>query len=949
MSSVRARFTVLACLFGLALFMAPKSLPAAAQGSSGVAELRGATVSWNAHHDTSPPLRSIAPSHTQSHTYPAKATPQRGLTSGKASVQGRTHAASPQTALAIPSTSNNIEGVGQGFSGPQGTFSVSSAPPDTIGAVGPSNYVQVVNTDFAVFNKSGTVLYGPVQTNTLWSGFGGLCQSDNDGDGTVVYDRAANRWVISQFAITGATTTFLQCVAVSQTGDPTGSYYRYSFSYSSFPDYPKLGVWPDAYYTTFNLFDSTGTTFQGGLIAAYNRSAMLTGAAATQQTFNVGTSFGGLLPANVDSSSLPASGTPEWIVSLGSAANQLAYWKFHVDWTTPANSTLTGPSTLATQAFSQLCGGGTCVPQAGTTQQLDSLADRLMYRLAYRNFGDHESLVVNHSVVAGSGGGVQWYELRPSSGALSIYQQGVYAPDSSYRWMGSIAMDGSGDVGLGFSLSSSSINPQIHYTGRLSGDALGTMPQGEGTIINGTGSQSGQNLSRWGDYSGMTVDPSDDCTFWYTTEYLTATGAFNWHTRIGSFKFSTCGSTQTNDFSISVSPSSQTVTQGQSTTYTVSTAVTSGSAGSVSLSIGGLPSGASGSFSPNPVTAGNSSTLTVSTASTTPAGTSTLTITGTEGSATHSATTSLVVNSSGGGGSIVTNGGFETGSLSGWSTGGVKTPVVSTAQKHSGSYSALLGSTTTPEPNGDSSIQQTIAVPSSGGTLRFWYWPSTTDTITYDWQEAQVRNTSGATLAQVFKVASNAQAWTQVTFDLSPYAGTSVVLWFNDHEDGFGDLTYYYLDDVSVTANVVSNGGFETGSLASWTTGGVKTPVVSTAQKHSGSYSALLGSTTTPEPNGDSSIQQTIIVPAGGATLSFWYRPSTTDTITYDWQEAQIRNTSGATLAQVFKVASNSGTWTQVTYSLSAYAGQTIVLWFNDHEDGFGDLTYMYLDDVSAS
>src|SRR5438270_748284 len=674
MSSARARLTVLTCLFGLALFIGPAAVPVAAQGS-GTGQAPGVTVSWNAHHDTSPPLRSIGPSHTPSRTYPAKPVPQRGLTSGKASAAGLAHAARPATALTIPSTSTDFEGVGQGFSGPQGSFTVNSAPPDTVGAVGPSNYVQVVNSDFAVFNKTGGTLYGPVQTNTLWSGFGGLCQSDNDGDGTVVYDRAANRWVIAQFAITGATTTFYQCVAVSTSGDPTGSYYRYSFSYSSFPDYPKMGVWPDAYYTTFNLFNSTGTTFLGGLVAAYNRSAMLTGAAATQQTFNVGTAYGGLPPANVDSSTLPASGTAEWIVSLGAAANQLAFWKFHVDWTTPANSTLTGPTTLATQAFSQLCGGGTCVPQSGTTQQLDSLADRLMFRLAYRNFGDHESLVVDHSVVSGSGGGARWYELRPSGGALSIYQQGTYAPDSSYRWMGSIAMDGSGDVGLGFSLSSSSLHPAIHYTGRLSGDALGTMSQGEASIIDGAGSQSGQSLSRWGDYSAMTVDPADDCTFWYTNEYDAATG----------------------------------------------------------------------------------------------------------------------------GGSIVTNGGFETGNLSGWTTGGVKTPVVSNAKPHSGTYSALLGSTAAPEPNGDSSVQQTVAVPAGGGTLSFWYWPSTTDTVTYDWQEAQIRNTSGAVLAQVFKVDSNAQVWTQVTFSLSAYAGQTIVLWFNDHDDGFAsDPTYYYLDDVSV-------------------------------------------------------------------------------------------------------------------------------------------------------
>ena len=190
-----------------------------------------------------------------------------------------------------------------------------------------------------------------------------------------------------------------------------------------------------------------------------------------------------------------------------------------------------------------------------------------MYRLAYRNFGDHESLVVNHSVTAGSSAGVRWYELRATAGALTVFQQGTYAPDTNWRWMGSIAMDQAGNMALGYSVSS--LNPGIRYTGRLAADPLGTMTQGEGTMISGTGSQTGR-LSRWGDYTMLAVDPVDDCTFWYTNEYLTANGTFNWHTRMGSFKLPGCPAGPP-DFSLSATPSSQTVTQGARARATRST------------------------------------------------------------------------------------------------------------------------------------------------------------------------------------------------------------------------------------------------------------------------------------------------------------------------------------------------------------------------------------------
>jgi len=432
-------------------------------------------------------------------------------------------------------------GVGKGFTGPQGTFTVQYAPPDTVGAVGATQYVQVVNTGFAVFTKSShAAVYGPVPTNTIWAGFGGGCQTNNDGDATVVYDKAAGRWVVSQFSV--STTPYLQCVAVSKTSDATGGWYRYAFSYgnTAFPDYPKTGVWPDGYYTTFNIFN--GNSFGGAKLCAFDRASMIAGTAATQQCFQLSTSYGGVLPADLDGATPPTTGTPNFMMNFG--ANSLNLWKFHVDWTNTANTKLTGPTNIPVAAFTAACNGGACIPQSGTRQQLDSLADRLMYRLAYRNFGDHESLVVSQSVKVGTSRqnpytGVRWYEVRSPGTTPVAYQASTFAPDQSYRWMGSIAMDKQGNAALGYSVSSSSLHPAVRYTGRLATDAANTM-QAEASIVEGTGSQTGSNLSRWGDYSAMTVDPVDDCTFWYTTEYLTANGAFNWSTSIGSFKFAGC-------------------------------------------------------------------------------------------------------------------------------------------------------------------------------------------------------------------------------------------------------------------------------------------------------------------------------------------------------------------------------------------------------------------------
>ncbi len=509
--------------------------PAAQTGSGQI------TAGQDEHHDLSQPLRDIAPIINKA-TAPklandrAEMIPLPGHKDAKDAAEQTSFAPGVNNgaSLNIPATGINFDGVNSA-----GACN-GCAPPDTNGAVGTNDFLQMVNSSFAVYSKAGSLRYGPANINTVWSGFGGVCQTTNDGDPVVVYDRAANRFVISQFAFNSTSTgPFDECIAVSQTSDPTGAWYRYAFviSNTAFDDYPKLGVWPDGYYASFNMFTG-GQTYAGPEAVAFERTAMLTGGTARFQTRSpLGSSASPLLPSDFDGTLAPPAGAPNYFVDMNTPMD---IYKYHVDWNTPGNSTFTLGSTVSPAAYTQFCGStGTCVPQPGTSQQLDSLGDRLMFRLSYRRFADgHESLVVNHAAQASGGqGGVRWYEIRNPAGSASIYQQGTYAPDSTNRWMGSVAMDQAGDIGLGYSVSSSSVYPGIRYTGRLVTDALGTMPQGEGTILTGSGYQT--TYSRWGDYSDMTVDPSDDCTFWFTTEYNNSHG-LSWSTRIASFKFPSC-------------------------------------------------------------------------------------------------------------------------------------------------------------------------------------------------------------------------------------------------------------------------------------------------------------------------------------------------------------------------------------------------------------------------
>lgn len=422
-----------------------------------------------------------------------------------------------------------FDGVGQG------NYTITSDPPDTVGSVGTTQYVQWVNTGLAVFEKgSGRMVLGPVDGNTLWMGFGGNCENFNDGDPIVLFDKIARRWLLTQFAVSQP--PFSQCVAVSTSDDATGPYARYEFQFQDFNDYPKFGVWPDGYYGTFNMF--RGNAFLGAKACAFERDKMLAGQAARMQCFDVA-GEGGLLPADLDGATPPPVNAPNYVMNFGS--DRLNLWRFHADWANPSGSSLAGPTAITTAPFRPACETaptpGACVRQPNTPERLDTLSDRLMFRLAYRNFGDHESLVVNHSVTVGTGAGVRWYEVRSPGTTPAIAQQGTYAPSVIFRWMGSVAMDKIGNMAMGYSVSGSRTFPNIRFTGRAVSDPPNQMAV-EQQAVKGIGSQT--RPDRWGDYSSMSVDPTDDCTFWFTTQSLGKTGSANWRTSVVHFKFTNC-------------------------------------------------------------------------------------------------------------------------------------------------------------------------------------------------------------------------------------------------------------------------------------------------------------------------------------------------------------------------------------------------------------------------
>jgi hypothetical protein len=672
-------------------------------------------------------------------------------------------------------------------------------PPDTNGDVGPNNYIETINTSIGIFSKTGTQQVA-ITFDSFWSSAhtGTPCDSNNYGDPVALYDPLADRWLVTDFAFTtdffgNPQPPFYQCLAVSKTSDPvSGGWWLYAFltDNSLFPDYPKLSVWPDAYYMTANMFNLSSGAQTSTRVWALNRSAMLNGQTLTAVHFDAtpGSSCcDTLLPANLRGAS-PPSGEPAFIAGVDQPSSFRLY-KFHVDWNNLNNSTLTGPTTLTVNSFAMPCNAGAtraCVPESGG-EALDSVGDRLMMQLQYRNIGGTESLWANHTVAnngnVGSVTGIRWYEIRNPNGTPTVYQQGTYMPDSTYRWMGSLAVDQQGNMALGFSASSSSIHPAIRYVGRLVTDPLGTLPQAETTLIAGGGSQSGGG-NRWGDYSAMSVDPSDDCTFWYTQEYYATTGQ-NWQTRIGAFKYSGCSSggptpTPTNT---SVPPTNTptrtntpTNTPTRTNTPTSTSVPPTNTPTRTNTPIGPSPTPTNTSIAPSPTPTRTNTPPPTATRTNTPAPTATPTVSG---------------------GNVVVNPGFESGPGVGWaehSSGGYE--LIDTSNPHTGSYSAdLCGYNYCTEW-----VQQQITIP-SGATLKYWWYMISREGTSTAYDHLYVRlYTTGGSLITTLRNWSNRNTrntWSQDSISLSSYAGQTVILRFMSKTDSSLPTTFW-VDDVSV-------------------------------------------------------------------------------------------------------------------------------------------------------
>ena len=450
----------------------------------------------------------------------------------------------------------SFDGLGVGFTGPDGSANVRN-PSDNSIAVGPNHIVEIVNSRMAVYTKkgalypkSGKVLYGAVPTNTIFKGFGGVCENRNNGDAVVRYDQLAGRWlyVIPIFGRAPAAPgqpagPYSICYALSTGADPLGPYYRYEFKRQLFPDYPRPAIWIDGYYVP----TSTGDNVIEKHACVADRSEMLRGGDATEQCVII-PDVNFLNNADIDGHGLPPADAPNIMMAAGGTQlhgkledDGIFVYQMHVDWKTPANTKVSGPVKIPVAPYQYLCGGQltNCVPQPDSTRRLDAQGDKIMQRMVYRKIGNRESIAALHSVnTASGGGGVRWYEFRLNKKREPyLYQQGTYAPDGFYRWMGSIAMDRQGNIGIGYSFGGTPHFPGQRFAARLAGDPKGLMTFHETVLVEGEASQN--TGSRWEDYTTTAMDPSDDCAFWYAGDYLKA-GAASYTTRIGSFRLPGC-------------------------------------------------------------------------------------------------------------------------------------------------------------------------------------------------------------------------------------------------------------------------------------------------------------------------------------------------------------------------------------------------------------------------
>jgi len=533
-------------------------------------------------------------------------------------------------------------------------------PPDTNGDVSDQHYIQWVNSRWAVYDKTdGSQVQAPTDGNSFFVGFGGKCETTNSGDPIALWDPRAQRWIMSQFV---TTSPFAQCVAVSTTSDPLGTYNRYQFNWPNFGDYPKMAVWTDgggqdAYLLTTHEFQ--GTAFQGAAFIAMDRDAMVAGAPTPAMVRFPGNDAYGVEPINLVGTLDAPTNACGGFTHFDANTSEYLFWDICLDWATPGNSTISASPTRIQGApfvpyFDE-------VPQQGSSAGLDPFGTHIMYRANARAFGPDAptriSLVVNH-VVQGDvqQGGVNWLHFnlddhgqtftQPTPLDKTLLQEGVYAPDPENRWMGGIAIDGSGNIGVGFSKSSADMHPQIMISGRTSEDPPGTL-EDEQNCTDGIGNGSQTSTSnRWGDYSSMSVDPVDQCTFYYTNEYYPTTSGASWHTRVCSFKFPNCGQP---DFALVPESPPRVEVCGTSAsgdpTFSLRAGVLNGFSGAVNLVANGVPAGATGDFSVNPINAPGSSVLTITGGAALPSGEYAITVDGTSGADVRTLGLSLGVSS----------------------------------------------------------------------------------------------------------------------------------------------------------------------------------------------------------------------------------------------------------------------------------------------------------------
>ena len=474
-------------------------------------EIEGPSIKGEVNHSVSRPLRELAPARIE--------------------VGARL---APVTITGLLNFSGQPGGKGQLYS-------------DSTGAAGATQYLQLVNNQYTIYDKTtGNVIAGPIQENALWATFGSSCQTSNNGDGTVMYDQAANVWILQHHAVpTGG--PYLNCVAVSTSSDATGTYYLYAFQLTlQYPDKPRLGIWPDAYYISQDVLDPTTKVFVRSQACALDRASMLAGTFANTICFQGSISLPTFVVTTWDGQTAPPVGEPAFFWQLDQRPNQgknnLNSFLFHVDWVTATNSTFTGPVLNALPAYTDACNNfKPCVPQPGTTNVLQGWGDRLTGRVTYRNFGTHESILMTHAVTQGMGtaahAAIRWYEFRTPL-TPKIFQSGTYSPDMTYRWVPSISEDQFGDIAIGYNVSSLTVNPGIRYAGRVSADRANTL-EPEITLVTGGGAQNGTNKN-WSSFTGLSVDPVDDCTFWLTAQYYATSSQSGWKTEITSFRFPSC-------------------------------------------------------------------------------------------------------------------------------------------------------------------------------------------------------------------------------------------------------------------------------------------------------------------------------------------------------------------------------------------------------------------------